>query len=440
METVFLGGRLVDGTGRDPIADGGLVVAAGAIRAVGPSDRLRFDRDARVIHLDGRTVMPALVDCHTHLTYHRRQPDVWQQDMAESVELNTIAAALCARAILEMGFATIGDGGCRGLIGPAVRDAVARGLIPGPRVVAAGPILCGSAGLLDSVPAWMRLDSESALAMVVDGPAEVRRAVRRQVKGGVDWIKVAASGVAGSRFSSAETDDLGEDEIRAAVSEAAKFGKPVHAHAHSREGVKAAVRAGVISLHSGEFVDEEGLELMQRRGVAFAATIAWLHARCLPGYAPAHDPALVREARRAYDAARSALARARELRVKVAVGTDAAHRFPHVADGVLELEYLQALGYSPLEAITAATQTAAEAIGRSGLLGTLEPGKQADVLVVEGNPAEDVRVLRDKRRIVGMWKDGIEVLLPADRAHVGADFSVAAWLAEPAGDAARVSG
>jgi imidazolonepropionase-like amidohydrolase len=440
METVFLDCRLIDGTGRDPVEGAGLVVADGRIRRVGPADRLGFGRDARVIHLEGRTLMPALVDCHTHLTYHRRQPDVWRQDMAESVELNTIAAALNARAILEMGFATIGDGGCRGLIGPAVRDAVAQGLIPGPRVVAAGPVLCGSGGLLDSVPPWARLDSDHALAMVVDGPEEVRRAVRQQVKGGVDWIKVAASGVAGSRFSSAETDDLGEDEIRAAVAEAAKFGKPVHAHAHSREGVKAAVRAGVISLHSGEFVDDEGLELMRARGVPFAATIAWLHARCLTAAGAESGSAFAREARRAYDAARVALVRAREMGVPVAVGTDAAHRFPHVPDGVLELEYLQALGYPPLETVTAATRTAAVAIGRGDLLGTLEPGKLADLLVVEGDPAADVRVLRDKRAIVAMWKEGVEIPLAADRACVGRDFVVAARLDEPLGMPAPVGG
>jgi imidazolonepropionase-like amidohydrolase len=290
------------------------------------------------------------------------------------------------------------------------------------------------------MPPWARLDSEHALAMVVDGPEEVRRAVRQQVKGGVDWIKVAASGVAGSRFSSAETDDLGEEEIRAAVAEAAKFGKPVHAHAHSREGVKAAVRAGVISLHSGEFVDEEGLELMRHRGVPFAATIAWLHARCLPVGGVAPDPAFAREARRAYDAARAALVRAREVGVPVAVGTDAAHRFPHVPDGVLELEYLQALGFPPLEALTAATRTAAVAVARGDVLGTIEPGKLADLLVVEGDPAADVRVLRDKRAIVAMWKEGVEVRLAPDRSCVGAGFSVAAQLDEPSEVSAPVAG
>ncbi|MFQ5972247.1 MAG: amidohydrolase family protein [Alphaproteobacteria bacterium] len=432
METVLIGGTLIDGTGRDPVLNAGLVMEGPMIRQVGASDRLVFGANARILDLEGRTIMPGLIDCHTHLTYHASQPGAWQLDFAESLELNTIKATLNARAILEMGFTTIGDGGCRGYLGPAIRDAIAQRLIPGPRVVAAGPILCGSAGLLDTAPAWTRLDSDAPLGMVVDGPDQVRLAVRQQVKGGVDWIKVAASGVAGSRFSTAETDDLGEEEIRAAVREAAKFGKRVHSHAHSRSGVRASVRAGVLSLHSGEFAGEEELCLMREHGVILSPTIAWLHARCLPGSSPAQDAAFLSQARRAYETAKVATVRARELGVKVAVGTDGAHRFHHVPDGVLEMEYLQALGYPPLEIITAATRSAAEAIDRGALVGTLEPGKLADILVVEGDPARDVRVLRDKRHIVRMFTDGQELTLALDRTAVGTGFSVAEWLGEPA--------
>jgi imidazolonepropionase-like amidohydrolase len=439
--TVLRGGRLIDGTGRDPVAGAGLVIEDGTIAQVDRGDRLRAAPGARVIDLDGRTIMPGLVDCHTHLSYHASQPNAWTLEMEESVELSTVKAVLNARAILEMGFTTIADGGCRGLIGPALRDAIAGGFIPGPRVVAAGQILCGPAGLLDSMPVWVRYESDVALAAIVDGPDEVRRAVRRQIKAGVDYVKVAASGVAGSRWSDAETSDLDQDEIAAAVREAAKHRRWVHAHAHSADGIKAAVRAGVRSLHSAEFADEEALALARERGVVLSATIAWLHARCLPGYVLARDdPAFAAEARRAFLAAAAMLVRAREMGVKVAVGTDAAHRFFHAPDGVLEMEYLAALGYPPLEVIRAATQTAAEAVGLHGTVGTLAPGQRADVLVVEGDPAEDVSVLRDKRRIAHLFKDGREVALAPDRGRPGPEVSVAALLARepvPPGRVAR---
>jgi imidazolonepropionase-like amidohydrolase len=361
------------------------------------------------VDADGLTIMPGLVDAHTHLTYHASQPNAWRQETEEPVELTAVKAATNARAILAMGFTTIADGGCRGLVGPAIRDAIAQGIVPGPRVVAAGQILCGTAGLLDSTPPWVRYENPTSLARVVDGASAVRRAVRAQVKGGVDFVKVAASGVAGSPYSDAETDDLGADEIRAAVREAAKHRRWVHAHAHSAASVLAAARAGVRSLHSGEFADDEALAAMREHGVVLAVTIAWLHARCLPGYVLAEsDPAFRAEARRAFLAGTRVLVRARELGVKVAIGTDAAHRFFHVPDGVLELEYLQALGYPPLEVIRAATATAADAIARADHVGTLEPGKLGDVLIVDGDLAGDVRVLRDKRRIVRLLKGGEE--------------------------------
>src|SRR5499427_4651799 len=433
METVLIGGTLIDGTGREPLSGAGVVVKDGKVHAVGAVDRLGYGRDARLVDVAGLTIMPGLIDSHTHLTYHGDQPNVWQLEFEESVELNTLKAARNAARILQTGFTSIGDGGCRGYIGPGIRDAVAQAIIPGPRIVAAGPILTGSAGLLDNMPVWVRMESDQALGMTVNGVDEVRRAVRAQVKGGVDWIKVSASGFFFNDTATTESEDLSADEIAAAVSEARKYGKPVHAHAHSREGVRAAVEAGVLSLHSGEFVDEELLLRMREKGIIFSPTVAWLHARCLPGYVLAANPAFVDEAWRAYAAAKVAIVRARELGVKMAMGSDASHRFHHVPDGTLELEYYQELGWSALEVITAATKTAAEAINRGAMLGTLTPGKVADILVVEGAVCEHVGVLRDKRNIKRMFQAGREVALATDRGILGRDFKADEWLNKPLG-------
>jgi len=217
------------------------------------------------------------------------------------------------------------------------------------------------------------------------------------------------------------------------VTEARKYRKPVHAHAHSRAGIRAALEAGVLSLHSGEFADEEMLVLMREKGVIFSPTIAWLHARCLPGYVLAEKSEFVEEAWRAFAAAKISIGAARALGVKMAMGSDAAHRFHHAPDGVLELEYYQELGWPALEVITAATKTAAEAINCGERVGTLTPGKIADILVVDGPVAEDVSVLRDKRNIKRMFLAGRELALDPDRGPIGAEFRVAQWLDVPLG-------
>jgi imidazolonepropionase-like amidohydrolase len=368
------------------------------------------------------------VDAHTHLTYHTVEPNVWRLDQVESVELNTLRAAANARYVLACGFTTVGDGACRGWIAPAVRDAVRAGLVPGPDVCAAGPMLCGPAGLLDDDPPWVQRHSTGALAMMVTGPDEVRRAVRVQVKGGVDWIKVAASGVAGSRFSSAEREDLTREEIAAAVHEAARFGKRVHAHAHSREGVHASIEAGVVSLHGAEFADEAALVAMREKGIPFSPTIAWLHARCMDAGGQAPGAAFLEEAWHAYDAARELVAAARALGAPLAIGTDAFHRFPHAPDGVVEMEYLVALGYTPLEAIRSATEIAARAIDPATDRGVLAPGWRADLLVVDGDPSVDVGVLRDKSRLHHLFRGGMEQPRAPELGVVGAAFRVADWV------------
>jgi len=432
-EILYRGGLVIDGTGAEPLRDQVVSVADGRIKSIGPMHRVRAADDVEVVDLEGRTLLPGFIDAHTHLTYHAERPDVWQLEQKESVELNTFFAGRNAATIIASGFTSIGDGGCRGFIGPAVRDAVRLGLISGPDVVAAGPIICGSAGLLDGTPAWGETRNATSLGMTANGAERVRAAVRRQVKGRVDWIKVAASGVAGSPFSSAQTDDLGFEEIQAAVSEAAKYGKLVHAHAHSRNGILAAVMAGAVSIHSAEYADEACLDAMKEKGTIFSPTIAWLHVRCMEKFGAPPDPAFRREAWDAYDKSRAMVAEARRRGLPIAVGSDASHRFPHVPSAVLEMEYFEAMGYTPLEVIRAATQTAAAAIGRAQDKGRIAPGYVADLLLVEGNPAEGVRLLRDPRRIWRIYRAGRPVEAPDAKAALTqrvaeVDFEPRAWM------------
>jgi imidazolonepropionase-like amidohydrolase len=258
-----------------------------------------------------------------------------------------------------------------------------------------------------------------------------------QIKGGVNWIKVAASGVAGSRFNSSEHEDLNDEEIATAVAEAAKFGKRVHAHAHSTNGVRACINAGVVSMHCAEFATEEQLIAMRDKAIPFSPTLAWLQARCIDtgnGTGGGHgdgnsgsNSEFLNEAWKAYAAAREVVRAAHRLGTPLAIGTDAFHRFPHVRDGVIEMQYLVALGFTPLEAIRSATQIAARAIDPATDRGVVKVGWRADLLVVDGDPASDLDVLRDKSRIHHLFKAGIEQTLPAGRGRTGVDFDVAQW-------------
>jgi imidazolonepropionase-like amidohydrolase len=411
----LINARLIDGTGAPPRDDCMIVVADGLISAVGPGRTLATPLNARTIDVRGRTVMPGLIDAHTHLTYHAGEYALILQQMNETLEMNTVKAVENARTILATGCTAIGDGACRGNIAVAIRDAVKDGIIAGPKVVAAGQMLSGSAGIGDHTAAWGTLEHQAFLGTVVNGPHEVRAAVRRQVRAGVDWVKVTASGTPGNPSLGGRTQDLGYDEIAAAVEEAAKFGKPVHAHAHDPRGVKEAVRAGVISVHSAEFVDDEGLELMKVRGCVFVPTIAWLRFRVNEDYARRYTRAwrfddaqvsrFIADCREAGEASADAIGRAFRIGTTTAIGSDAAHAFPPF-DVVAEMECFQALGIAPLEIITATTRNAARAVGRGDVWGTIEAGKAADLLVVDGDPSRDVRVLRDKSRIVAIVQDG----------------------------------
>jgi imidazolonepropionase-like amidohydrolase len=414
-ELVLINGRLIDGTGKEPLDDCGIVVKGANISAVGPSQSLPVPADAQVIDVGGRTIMPGLIDAHTHLTYHYSEYRLLLQQLNESLEMNTIKAIQSAKIILETGCTAIADGGSRGSIGIAVRDAVSQGLIPGPKVAAAGQIICGSAGIMDHTFTFGYVDDDVFLGTAVNGPQEVRTTVRKQVRQGVDYVKVAASGVPGSKTMDGKTQDLSYEEVLAAVQEASKFGKRVHAHAHDSSGIKDVIRSGVMSLHSGEFVDEEGLHLMKDMDCVFVPTIAWLHFRSKDEYA--REPAratkaseeeiewFIQDCREAYEACREAIVKAYRIGTPIAIGSDGAHVFPPF-DVVYEMEYFQELGVPPLEIITAATKMAAKAIGRSDVWGTLEPGKAADILVVDGDPSQNISVLRDKSHIVMMLQDG----------------------------------
>lgn len=406
---------LIDGTGVPP-REAVIIIDASKIEAIyTPLEAAVHLEGIETLDLRGKTVMPGIIDAHTHLTYHRHEYSLILQQMNESLELNTLSASANAKHIVEAGCTALGDGACRGHIASAIRDAQVSGLIVGPKVVAAGQMISGAGGIGDHTAAWGLHENETYLGVTANGPDDVRRLVRMQIRQGVDWVKVTASGTPGNTWIGGDTQDLSYHEIRAAVEEAAKFGKPVHAHAHDENGIKDAVRAGVISIHSGEFADEEALELMAKTGCIFVPTVSWLHFRVNDEYARAYLRSFNAQGSdiqnfksacaRAYDEACRAIELAAKIGARIGVGSDGAHVFPPY-DVCIEMKYLQDIGIPALDVIEAATQNSAIAVGRGDSWGSLTPTKDADLLVVDGDPSKDVSILLDKRRILAIMQSG----------------------------------
>ena len=393
---------LIDGTSDHVLKDRAILINGKHVEDVLDRAQVGTPSGIEVVDMGGATVMPGLIDAHTHLTYSRNEYSLILQQMNEPVELNTLGAAWNAESILSAGCTAIGDGGSRGLIACAIRDGVNRGIIEGPKVVAAGQMISGAGGIGDHTSAWGLIENDSFLGVTATGADEVRKVVRKQIRAGVDWVKVTASGTPGNAWIGGETQDLTFAEIAAAVEEAGKHGKYVHAHAHDRNGIIDAVKAGVISIHSGEFVDDEGLELLARSECIFLPTLAWLKFRVEEKYASRYlrsgeasqerIDAFRDECNRGYEAARKAIVKAFEMGVQLGVGSDGAHVFPPY-NLVSELIAIQELGIPSMAVLKAATSVSARAVGRAETWGTVAKGKEADLLVVNGNPADDVSIL-----------------------------------------------
>lgn len=379
---------LIDGTGRDPLADVAVVLDGERIAYVGPAAGL-YERDAQVVDMRGCTLLPGLIDCHVHLTMDGAA-DAVAQVTGDDVVTATLRALRNLERHVRAGVTTVRDCGCPGELGIQLARAVRRGLVPfAPRVLAAGPALCITGG-----HGWF-------IGWEVDGEAEIRKAVRRLIKDGADFIKLIVTGGVLTPGVSPGALQLTPEEIRAAVHEARAAGRPVAAHAHGTEGIKEAVRAGVTTVEHASYVDAQTVELFRRGGTYVVSTLLASvrqveHLSELPGY-------VAEKIQHHIERERRSIRWLLEADVPVAAGTDAGTPFNEHGGLVDQLLLLHDLGLSPLQAVQAATQTAARALCLEHDLGTLEPGKLADVIAVAGNPVDDLRALK---HVVAVWRSG----------------------------------
>jgi len=400
----LLHGRVIDGLGSDPIDDGHVVIRDGRIAALGAMGTYRRPDDERLIEIDvaGRTVMPGLIDCHAHLVYN----GFTTLDALDrcSVETATINAVLNARKVLRAGYTTVRDVGTVANVAVAVRDAIAEGKVPGPRIIASGQILGPTGGLGDTLPPhWRRI--RGGLGVLVDGVDDVLKAVRRQIRDGVDNVKLAASGVEVGPYAYTWMTTMREDEVACAVHEAHRWGRTTAVHCQSYDSVKYALRAGSDTIEHATRLDDEGLHLFRRGDSVLVPTMCTLFSVLELGeeldLRPkqreemiVNEPLWKQSVRDAYDAG-----------VPIAAGGDLGNRYAH-GTNAREIGYLVRAGLSPMDAIRAATGVAARALRREARIGALEPGRAGDVVVVDGDPLPDVSILEDHARIDLVLKEG----------------------------------
>lgn len=392
MKTVIRGARLIDGLGGcRPRAT--LILDGGRIASVGEGTSGARVRGGLELDGQGLTVLPGLIDCHVHLALGG-EPDVVRTLREEPPALTLLKAARFARLTLEAGFTTVRDLGFRDHSIFTLVRAVESGLIPGPRILAAGLAICMTGG------------HASFIGREADGPVGVATAVREQLAAGAAVIKLIASGGVLTPGTSPDTPQLTPAELAAGIEEARRAGSRVAAHSHSAEGMKNAVRAGAHSIEHATLLDEEAAALMREHGVYMVPTLSALATTAACGLVSGVPEAVLGKARALQARHEASFKLAHRSGIPIAFGTDAGTPFNHHGENAQELERMVALGMTPMEAILSATGSAARLLGLAGTVGTLEPGKTADLVLVKGNPLSKIGLLGDRDRLAGVIQAG----------------------------------
>lgn len=401
-ETVIVrAGRLLDVEQGRYLADQAIRIENGRVAAIAPYVAGAAG-DAQVIDWSAHTVLPGLIDLHTHLIGEISSANI-AAPLLSSAAHDTLLGVANARATLAAGFTTVRDvGAYRAFTDVSLRDAINAGLVEGPRMFVAGAYVTVShgGGEVNGLAPDVLIPTEMRRG-VANNADEVRQRVREILAGGANFIKVIATGAVFAAGTTPSAPEFTEEELRAAVEEAANAGTFVVAHAHGAEGIKRAVRAGVRSIEHGSYMDDEGIELMRRHETWLVADIYNGDYTEEVGGRDGWSAEILRKNRESTGTQREAFTKAVRAGVRVAFGTDAGI-FPH-GDNARQFAYLVRYGLTPLGAIRSATIDAARCLGKERDLGSIAPGKYADMIAVSGDPLADVETLR---KIAGVIKEG----------------------------------
>ena len=408
---------LIDGTRAVPSKNATIVVEGNKISNVIKSEE-KFNipkgDDVNIIDAKGKVVMPGLIDSHLHMKGGSER-DYYMIPLRDNGLARAMKAIPRLKKTLEMGFTTIRDGGSGfSWFEVALRDAIERGDIVGPRYLTTGYHLTVTGGHGLSLPPWFgKYNPEETTGMQCDGPDEWRKAARLNIYRGTDNIKIVASrGFLSAGLSTVRVGDFGPvtapptvEEMRAAIDEAHKMGKKTSAHANGPFAIKKAIEAGIDSIVHGFYMDEECAEFMVKNNIILEATTLCVRLAAKYGRGNLLD-AMVDKAQEYISIKEKEFQMILRKKVKISFATDSGVPYMCHGDNAKELSSMVELGMLPMEAILTATKNASEAIGLEDKIGTIEKGKLADILIVEGNPLDDIKILESEENIKLVMKEG----------------------------------
>src|SRR5271156_1079641 len=392
---VIHAGHLLDVKTGKLLSDQAVVVENAKIVSVGTFSETKASTDAVRIELPNATLLPGLIDAHTHLTF---DPKFGYEELGVSIPREALTGAKNARTTLEAGFTTVRNVGADGYTDVALRDAINAGDLPGPRMLVSGPALGITGGHCDNN--LLPFEYHATGDGVADGIAAVQNKVRENIKYGSDLIKICATGGVLSKGDDPQASQYTLEELKAIVADAHRLGRKVAAHAHGAQGILWATEAGIDSIEHGSYMNDEDIAAMKQHGNYFVPTaylIDWMqqYGNLPPFYKQKMiDVSAVEKAN-----AKKAIAAG----VKVALGTDAAV-YPHGLNAHELDVYVNQFGMTPLAALQTATLNAADLMSWTNHVGAIEPGKWADIIAVNGDPLKDVRLLQDVQFVM---KSGI---------------------------------
>lgn len=398
---VLSGGSLIDGNGGEPIPDSILLIQDNKIAAVGKRGELKIPDGSQILDISGKTLMPGMIDCHCHFSELSQD---FQVNLFTHKTVRTFQAAAMLKRILHSGFTTVREAGILNDIGLKVAEQ--KGLFESPRILMAGGIGQVGGHFDEYFPSGEQLSFYN-IEMCPGGVDAMRTSARKVLREGYDFVKVCATGGVVSPADEPDFTEWSPEELEVVVYEAQARNKAVMAHCVGAKGTKNAIRAGIWSIEHGVMLDEEAVRLMVAKGTYLVPTLFIIHEITEHGQEMGLTPGSLEKAKDMKAQHIASFQMALAAGVKIAVGTDGIVDSHH-GKNARELELMVNYGMTPMQAITAATKISAQVCRIDAQVGTLEPGKEADLLVINGNPLEDIKILQDPTRLQVIMKAGAQ--------------------------------